>query len=243
MNHMYCGLEGEPLNIGNGKTSSAVYDILCDIASHPEKKLYSNIVFAGIEYTKLTPQNLTTILEMENVIVLLDEVGAIMHNSHKISPACKKHEHEGLCYDIVQFSRQLRKRKIEAYYTAQSLYDTQAQLRKMMNRVVYCQKYGIVNGMLKKCTQDTCVPDHIHYIRQLDRMTMKESYIDISKVYQYYDSSEIVSGYWNLTSIKRQGRYFLLLKMVLRERKDLSLTILFCGKAGMTGYIAVDLNQ
>lgn len=199
MNYLYCGL-GSDLNIGNCKSISIVAAVVMNYLQSQqegiEKKIYSNIRLHGIPHRQLTPKNISEVLEVENALVILDEIHAIVHKNHKIHEGCTKHSVPGLCYRLSEFFRQTRKRAIDTYSSAQTYEDVPYQFRTVMQQTILCQKYNVCNGKLAKCNKDRCPPDHIHYVKQTDRKTLKPILVfEIAPYYDMYNSEEIVSGW------------------------------------------------
>jgi hypothetical protein len=193
MNYLYFGRSCD-LNIGNGKTVSAVQKLMYE-ASILEKTVFSNIKLIGIEYTELTPYNIIEVIETDNSVVLLDELHAIIDINHKISPRCKHHVKLGTCFDISELFRQVRKRNITTLSTVQSFSDCVYRLKVVMQENIICEKYDISTGIYKKCFQDNCPKEHIHMIKQTNYRTGDYQYINPEPFYGCYDSSEIVKGW------------------------------------------------
>jgi len=193
MNTLYCG-EPCDLNIGNGKTVSGV-GALIDTYILQEKIIFSNIKLIGVPYVELTPHNIHEVLETENAVVLFDEIHAILDIHHKVSPSCKHHMTQGLCYDISEMFRQVRKKKILTVSTAQTFGDCVRRLRIVIQDTIYCRKYDISSGRYKECMEDNCPPHHVHRIKQVNERTGQIKYFDPSLYYACYDSSEIVRGW------------------------------------------------
>lgn len=201
-NRIYVGLSFD-LNIGNGKTSSVVDAVLQMWADNPDRTIFSNIKLFDIDYQLFTPKNIYEVLETKNAIVILDELHAIVHKNHRISEGCGKHTVKGLCYHLSEFFRQVRKRHIDTYTTCQTFEDVQFQYRQLMNLTTYCTLGHIENGRWVKCEplkypQQECPDWHEHVVKQKIRPTdkpWKSHYVNIEKIYPYYDSYEIVSGW------------------------------------------------
>ena len=201
MNYIYIGKNAD-LNIGNGKTVSVVGQAVRDWIHNPRREIYSNIKLKEVEWTQLTPENLDAVLEIEDAIVILDELHAIVHKNHKIGERCTKHgENVGLCYKLAQFFRQVRKRHIDTYSTCQTFMDAPFQYRTLMQRQIVCEKLRVERDCLKKCDADNCPTDHRHYIRQSlfqNMLFVKEiGLFDPEPYYPLYDSTEIVKGWVN----------------------------------------------
>lgn len=199
MNLIYIGKPTDD-NIGNGKTVSAVSDMVDEWLQDETKSIFSNIKIKTIPYTQFTPDNIDEVLETDNALVLLDEIHAIVHKNHKIQERCNKHgEYMGLCYQLSEFFRQVRKRKITTRSTAQVFYDMAAQYRALMQRQILCEKFHSENGRLYKCNSDICPEDHEHYIKQKLyrnlRFVQDLPIRDPSPYYEYYDSHEIIKGW------------------------------------------------
>lgn len=193
MNHMFMGRSCD-LNIGNGKTVSAVR-LLLDEHLNNNKQIFSNIKICGVDYTPMTPDSIMDILKIDNAVVLFDEIHALFDINHKVSPGCKKHTKTGLCYDISEFFRQVRKRNITTISTVQTFSDCIYRLRIVMQELIICEKFHLENKSLVKCNMDTCPDWHIHFIKQTNYRNGQSCYIDPKNIYGMYDSSEIVEGW------------------------------------------------
>jgi hypothetical protein len=193
MNYLYCGLSCD-LNIGNGKTVSAVGMIEKEYAIY-DKTVFSNIKLIGLEYTELTPYNISEVLETDNAVVLFDELHAIIDIHHKVSPRCKHHIKTGTCFDISELFRQVRKKNITTLSTVQSFSDCVYRLKVVMQETLICEKYDTSTGVYKKCYQDNCPTTHIHMIKQTNRRSGDYTYFNPFPFYGSYDSSEIVKGW------------------------------------------------
>ena len=136
---------GKPtdLNIGNGKTVSAVGTIINEWLKDENKNIFSNIKLKGVPYTPFSPQDISSVLDTQDALVLFDELHAVVHKNHKISETCKKHSVIGLCYRIAQFLRQVRKRGIDTYSTCQTFQDAHFQYRTLMQQQIVCEKYSL----------------------------------------------------------------------------------------------------
>lgn len=199
MNYVYFGLPAD-YNIGNGKTVSAIAKIVDSWVLDESRTIFSNIKLHHIPYEQLTPANLNEVLEVENAIVLLDEIHAIIHKKHQVHEACKKHSVKGLCYRLSEFMRQVRKRKIDTHSTAQSFDDVHWQLRVMMQVSTICEKFHVENNSLKKCQPEKyvggdCPENHEHWIKQINWRTGTTNFLDPAPYYGMYDSFEIVKGW------------------------------------------------
>ena len=193
MNYLFFGKSSD-LNIGNGKTVSAVNLVFKEHILY-NKSIWSNIKLFGIPYKELRPDNIDEVLEDEDCIVLIDELYAIIDINHKVSPSCKKHEYPGACYEIAKLYRQVRKRNITTAATCQSYSDCIYRLKVVMQNNILCSKYDISTGRYKKCQMDNCQDSHIHRIKQENIRTGITEYMDPSVIYGMYDSSEIVKGW------------------------------------------------
>ncbi|MDD5407068.1 MAG: hypothetical protein PHE73_09045 [Sulfurovaceae bacterium] len=201
MNYIYLGRSSD-LNVGNGKTASAVGEVINQWVEHPEKQIYSNIKLKDVDYKQFSPENIDEVLETDNCLILLDELHAIVHKNHSIQERCKFHgEHTGLCYRLAQFFRQIRKRNNDSYSTCQTFGDAQAQYRQLMQRQIVCEKMRLDGDRLRKCDEDKCPSDHRHYIKQKlyqNFVFVKElPLFDPEPYYSLYDSFEIVKGWVN----------------------------------------------
>jgi hypothetical protein len=202
LNRIFVGYPFD-LNIGNGKTSSAVGAVLNLWANDPERTIFSNIKLFDIDYQLFTPENIPEVLETKNAIVILDELHAIVHKNHRISESCGKHSIKGLCYHLSEFFRQVRKRRIDTYTTCQTLEDCQFQYRQLMNTQTYCQLGHKENGRWVKCEpmkypQQECPSWHQHWVKQKTYPSAKpwqSHYFNIQPYYNYYDSFEIVKSW------------------------------------------------
>jgi len=195
MNYIFFGRSCD-LNIGNGKTVSAIR-LLMHEHLILGKTVFSNIKLNGIEYTPFTPDNIGEILETENAFVLFDEIHAIIPKNDRILPGCKKHIKLGLCYDMVQMFRQVRKNDITTASTAQTFGDCVYQLRVVMQQMIICEKFHIEKGVFRKCETDKCPESHgNHFIKQTNYRNGEILYFEPEMFYKFYDSNEIVKG-WN----------------------------------------------
>jgi len=193
MNYLFFGRSAD-LNIGNGKTISAVQRLVNEHVLH-DKEIWSNIKINGFKYTPLRPDNIMEVLEVEHAVVLFDELHAILDLNHKVSPTCKKHTHIGCCYEISELFRQVRKRDITTLSTVQSYSDCIYRLKVVMQENIICEKYDISTGTRRKCFQDNCPSEHVHRIKQTNLRTGDYGYFDPTDYYGCYDSSEIVAGW------------------------------------------------
>ena len=194
MNYIFFGKSCD-LNIGNGKTVSSVELVLKEHLLN-NKIIYSNIQLNNIEYEQLLPENIMDVIEVDNAVILFDEIHAIIHKNHRITTTCKKHSKVGLCYELVELFRQVRKKNITTISTAQTFADVQFQLRTVMHQMIICEKFHIADGTFRKCQTDKCPPDHEkHYIKQTNYRTGEIVYIEPERYYAYYDSNEIVKGW------------------------------------------------
>jgi hypothetical protein len=193
MNYLYFGNSCD-LNIGNGKTVSAVHKLMYEV-SMLGKTAFSNIKLIGIDYTELTPYNIYEVIETDNAVVLFDELHAIIDINHKVTPRCKHHIKAGTCFDISELFRQVRKKNITTLSTVQSFSDCVYRLKVVMQENIICEKYDTSTGIYKKCFQDNCPTTHIHMIRQTNLRTGDYQYINPEPFYDSYNSSEIVKGW------------------------------------------------
>ena len=193
MNYLFCGLSAD-LNIGNGKTVSAVQMLMKEHLLK-QKIIFSNIKLFGVDYIELTPYNIAEVLETEHAVVLFDELHAIIDIHHKVSPRCKHHLKLGTCFDISELFRQVRKKDITTLSTVQSYSDCVYRLKVVMQETLICEKFDISTGTYKKCYTDNCPDWHIHRIKQTNIRSGDYGYFDPSLYYGSYDSSEIVKGW------------------------------------------------
>ena len=203
MNFLFFGRSSD-LNIGNGKTVSAVGKLM---ASHllESTTVYSNIKLIGIPYIELTPYTIDEVLETQHAVVLLDELHAIIDIHHKVSPACKHHIKQGTCYDLSELFRQVRKKDITTLSTVQSYSDCVYRLKVVMQENIICEKYDISGGKYIKCIADNCPPHHIHRIIQTNLRTGDKTIFDPTLYYSVYDSSEVVRGWQSAEVEKRKA--------------------------------------
>jgi hypothetical protein len=193
MNYLFFGKSAD-LNIGNGKTVSAVGRLINEYLLE-EKTIFSNIKLIGVPYVELTPNNILEVIETEKSVVLFDELHAIIDIHHKVSPRCKHHVKEGTCFDISELFRQVRKKDITTLSTVQSYSDCVYRLKVVMQENIICEKFDISTGRFKKCTLDNCPETHIHRIMQTNYRTWEKTVFDPTLYYGCYDSSEIVKGW------------------------------------------------
>lgn len=199
MNLIYLG-KPRSLNIGNGKTVSAIGNAINTYLDDDRRTIFSNICLKEVEYTPFTPDTLGSVLKTSNAIVILDELHAIVHKNHKVNAACKKHgDHIGLCYRLAEFFRQTRKRNILTISTCQTYMDAQKQLRDLMQEQIECSKHNLYNSRLYKCDSDNCPEEHRHFIKQDlyrgDYYIKELPIFDPEPYYGCYDSFEIVEGW------------------------------------------------
>ena len=194
MNYIYFGL-AQDINIGNGKTVSAVKQIMTEHLLEG-KVIFSNIKLNEVPYTEFTPDNVYEVLETENAIVLFDEIHAILYKNHRIHEGCGKHSIKGLCYLLVEFFRQVRKKDIDTISTSQLFSDSHFQLRNVMQEMILCEKFHVVGNQLVKCpAKNRCPADHNHIIKQVNYRTGEEKYFNPKRYYDLYNSEEIVKGW------------------------------------------------
>lgn len=199
---MYIGYPTD-INIGNGKTSSAVGEALTLWSELPERQIFSNIKLMGVPYKEFTPENIFEVLDTQDAIVIFDEIHAIVHKNDRVSPTCEKHGYPGLCYRLAEFYRQVRKRDIDTFVTAQTLEDCYFQARQVMNVRIYCELEHLENNKWKKClpmdyARHKCPDWHYHRVKQLIRPSNTPwayNYFYPGPFYQNFDSFEIVSGW------------------------------------------------
>lgn len=198
MNYLYIGRNSD-LNVGNGKTVSAVGATINEYLSDPSKTIFSNIKLFDIEYMPFYPENIGEVLETKKALVILDELHAIVHKNHKINERCTHHSIIGLCYRISEFYRQVRKRDINSRATCQTFSDAPFQYRQLMQEQILCEKYRVENNRLFKCDADKCPAEHEHIIKQTTYRNLFQSkepiYFDPAPYYNFYDSFEIVEGW------------------------------------------------
>lgn len=200
MNILYMGKPADN-NVGNGKTVSSIGNVVDDWILHEEKTIFSNIKLKGIPFSPFYPDNTAEVLETDDALVILDELHAIIHKSHKINEGCGKHSIKGLCYRLSEFFRQVRKRKIDTHSTCQTFQDAHYQFRTLMQQQILCEKYRLEGNRLFKCDSDVCPPEHRHYIKQ--KLYRNYNFVkelplfDPEPYYEYYDSYEIVDGWVN----------------------------------------------
>lgn len=193
MNYLFFGRSAD-LNIGNGKTVSAVGRLINEYLLE-EKTIFSNIKLIGVPYTELSPYNIDEVIETENAVVLFDELHAIIDIHHKVNPRCKHHVIMGACYGISELFRQVRKKDITTLSTVQSYSDCVYRLKVVMQENIICEKFDISTGRFKKCALDNCPDTHIHRIMQTNYRTWEKTVFDPSLYYNCYDSGEIVKGW------------------------------------------------
>ena len=194
MNYLYFGRSCD-LNIGNGKTVSAVGKLFSEIVFADKENIWSNIKLNGVEYNELTPSSIDEIFECDNAVVLFDELHAIIDINHKVSSTCKRHSKVGTCFDISELFRQVRKRNITTLSTVQSFSDCVYRLKIVMQELIICEKYDISTGIYKKCHEDNCPSDHVHRIKQTNHRNGEIRFFNPENFYNSYDSSEIVGGW------------------------------------------------
>jgi len=194
MNYLYCGLPFDD-NMGNGKTISAVEKVFYDHIVE-NKTIYSNIKLKSVEYTKLIPENLGKLLDINNAVFLFDEIHAMFYKNHKFNVNCKQHPVIGLCYLYAEFIRQVRKLGVDTVSTSQTLADCHYQIRTLMNTIIICEKYHIIDNKMYKCESvNKCPSWHEHCIKQTNYKTGKVTYFYPSAFYNTYDTEEIVRGW------------------------------------------------
>lgn len=203
LNRLYIG-RGGTLNIGNGKTSSAVLDMLTAWAEEPDRPIYSNIKLIGVPYKTITPENLDEVLDTYDALVLLDELHAIVHKNHHITESCTKHVIKGLCYQLSEFYRQVRKRRIDTYSTCQTGADCAFQYWQLMNVHILCELQHLdeSGGRWVACepmkyARNECPKWHEHRVKQHWSIDppWKYHYAYIQPIINNYDSYEIVKGW------------------------------------------------
>jgi hypothetical protein len=203
MNYLFFG-KSTDLNIGNGKTVSAVGRLINEHLLE-DKIVYSNIQLIGIPYIELNPYNIYEVIETDNAIVLFDELHAIIDIHHKVSPHCKHHITEGACFDLAELFRQVRKKHITTLSTVQSYSDCVYRLKVVMQENIICEKYDISTGRFKKCIEDNCPSWHIHRIMQTNYRTWEKTVFDPTLYFGCYDSSEIVRG-WQHCKVEKEDK-------------------------------------
>lgn len=198
VNEIYIGRPSD-INVGNGKTVSAVAATIDDWLEHEEKTIFSNIKLKGVPYKPFNPDSIEEVLETDDALVILDELHAIIHKNHKIGEGCGKHSIRGLCYRLSEFYRQVRKRNINSRASCQTFQDAHYQFRTLMQQQILCEKFHLEGNRLKKCDSDKCPNDHRHYIKQkLYRnfnFAKELPLFDPEPYYEYYNSYEIVDGW------------------------------------------------
>ncbi len=202
LNHVYIGYPSD-INIGNGKTSSAVGDALTLWSEEPTRRIFSNIKIKGVPFEPFAPENIHLVLEVQDAIVIFDEMHAIVHKNDRVSPTCMNHGYKGLCYHLAEFFRQVRKRDIDTFSTCQTFEDVYFQARQVMNVRVYCELEHLEGNRWRKClpmnyTRHRCPEWHQHRVKQLVRPSNTPwayKYFNPETFYENYDSYEIVQGW------------------------------------------------
>ncbi len=202
LNHAYVGYPTD-INIGNGKTSSAVGAALTLWSELPERTIFSNIKLMGVPYEEFRPDNIYEVLETRDAIVIFDEIHAIVHKNDHVSPGCTNHGFKGLCYHLQEFFRQVRKRDIDTFTTSQTFDDIYFQVRQVMNVRIYCELEHLEGKHWKKCLpmnylKHKCPDWHYHRVKQLVRPSNTPwayEYFYPEPFYNNYDSFEIVKGW------------------------------------------------
>ncbi len=202
LNYLYVGYPGD-INIGCGKTVSAVGDMLKAWSDNPDRTIFSNIKLSDVPYVQFYPDDIQDVLESPNALVLLDELHTIIHKNDRVSPKCQKHSIPGLCYKISEFLRQVRKNNIDTFTTCQVESDVYFQARQVMNVRIYCEIEHLEGRKWTKCLpmeypEKKCPEYHYHRIKQLIRPSPTPwayKYFLPEPFYGNYNSYEVVKGW------------------------------------------------
>lgn len=194
MNYLFCGRPTK--NKGNGKTLSAVRFLLKEHLNE-DKKVFSNIKLKNIDYIQLNPRNLFNIFSEKNVVVLLDEIHSVVHRNHKVKEDCDKHgmDNIGLCYKLSEFCSMIRKIDGTLILTSQTYSGVHKQYRELLDHIIICEKYDVIDGSLIKCSlHNRCNAEH--YIRN-DYYGIDDppEYFEALPFYDMYNSYDIVGGW------------------------------------------------
>jgi hypothetical protein len=218
LNHLYIGKPID-INIGNGKTTSAVVDCISMWLEDPTRPIFSNIELFGIPYTKLTPDNLKEFFnpksnkKFQNALIIIDEISAIVPKNDRVLPTCKNHPVIGLCYLLAIFFRQVRKLDVDTFVTGQVLDDVFYQGRQLMNIRIYCELEHLEGTKWRKCMPQLekhhrCPETHIHRVKQ-ERYPSPipwnpYTYCYPEKYYGCFNSKGLVEG-WINASIEEES--------------------------------------
>jgi len=191
---MLIGICGEDFsyNMGNLKTYTMTMYALLDYKMG--RKIYSNY-YLEVPYTTITSfEQLNEVMETEgyNVSIFLDEIQIYMDAYDR--PA----KNDGT-KAFKNFVRQTRKRGVKLYFTAQSFNDVHRSLRRVTHRILITKKYDITNSGLVICESDSCYNPHAVEITECmivqEQLFPKQEpiYLKVNpKIFQYYDSEELV---------------------------------------------------
>jgi hypothetical protein len=174
-----CGEEfGNP--IGNLKTYTMTWCLFQDY-------LHGNTIYSnyGLNFPHHKIESRTGLREvlqkMDNVSVGLDEFHVYFSGYDSVS---RKNGN----YDIMEFGKQTRKRKVKLYGTGQTLLDFHKSIRRLMVKVWVTKKlhYNFI-----ECFNEYCEKPHILEVHDL-RADMTQYYKVNPKIFTLYNSDEIV---------------------------------------------------
>lgn len=184
--YVFCGLEGF-INMGNLKTYTMT---LFTILDHQEgRHIYSNYDLTIPHQEIYSMEDLVSKFpDMNGATVCLDEFQAWWdcYSTPK--------EKDG-SQAFKNFSRQIRKRGIKLYFTAQNFYDIPRALRKVIQYVYVCRK---LHYDYQECTSDSCKKDHILeltpcYVAGNRLMLGTSCFFKVDKrVFEVYNTSQII---------------------------------------------------
>ncbi len=158
----------------------------------------------GIPYEPFRPDNIYELLEIQDALIILDEIHAIVPVNDRVSPSCDKHPYRGLCYHLSELFRQVGKKEIDTYVTCQTDADCYAHARRVMNVTIYCELQHYENGRWIKClpqeyVRQKCPAWHWHRVKQRYEPSSTPwnpfKYFYIEPYYDNYNSFEIVEGW------------------------------------------------
>lgn len=158
---------------GDGKTLSIV--AIAYIYSEMGYNIYANFTLKGIDFTRITFQDLADFPEyLKDGLVLLDE-GHIGADAYQVF--------NSRVQNITKFATQTRKRRLTVFFTTQVLTQVARRLRNMTNYICECNKTNI-KGVVKVNIYDKNKIGNGGFIKSIT--------IDGRQFYDFYDTNEII---------------------------------------------------
>lgn len=148
-------------------------------------KVFANYKL-NFPFTKIESFNqlLSILQNTYNVTVLLDEFHIYLSGYDGIS-------RKNGSYEIIEFAKQTRKRKVSVFMTGQSIIDVHKSLRRLMIRTWLTRK---LHENYLECYSESCRLPHILEISELQ--TLKQKYLKVvPEIFNLYNTEEVLN--WN----------------------------------------------